>query len=90
MARSEQPRIVSGSRMGPWFALAFCTSIALIALVTRFETFEKEGAVVKWALAVICIALGMAGLALIACFTVPDKFTGTHAEGAMVRVTWDA
>ena len=93
-SRSEQPRIVSGSPMGPWFALAFCTSIALIAMVARFETFDKEGSVVKWALACICIALGLAGMALIACFAAPAKFTGTNVEGAMVcagrqrRLSW--
>ena len=87
--KEEQPRsartIIGGSRLKEWFALGFCTSIALIALVTRFGTFDNQRAIVKWALSVLCISLGLACLAVIANVLVPDKFTGTQVEGGMVR-----
>ena len=92
--REEQPRnntasntttiTIGVTRLGQWFALAFFASIALIALVTRFNDFSSERAVVKWALSVLCIVVGFAALAIIASFTVPDKFSGTQAEGGMV------
>ena len=87
MTGVEQPRdtIVTGtSRLSQWFAMAFFASIALIALTTRYNDFESETAVVKWALSVLCIAIGMSGLAIIASYTVPDKFSGTKVEGGMV------
>jgi hypothetical protein len=83
MASDQETRIV-GNRLGVWFALGAFSSIALVALVTRYDSFEDEQAVIKWALATFCIAIGMAGLALIATVAVSDKFTSTKGEGVMV------
>lgn len=94
----EQPRnntsnntttiTIGVTRLGQWFALGFFASIALIALVTRYNNdFSSQRAVVKWALTVLCIAVGFAALAIMATFTVPEKFSGTQAEGGMVRKT---
>lgn len=89
----EQPRSVNNSafnnstRLGQWFALAFFSSIALVALCTRYDKdFADERAVVKWALSVICIAVGMASLAVCATIAMPDKFNGTKLEGGMVCI----
>ena len=89
MTGVEQPRsTIAGntSRLSQWLALGFFVSIALIALTTRYNDFETENAVVKWALSVLCITLGISGLAIIASCTMPDKFTGTQMEGGMVRM----
>ena len=88
----EQPRegsttttiTIGVTRLGQWFALGFFASIALIALVTRYDDFETERAVVKWALSVLCITVGCTALAIIASMTVPDKFSGTNVEGGLV------
>lgn len=90
----EQPRnnnttatiTIGVSRLGQWFALGFFASIALIALVTRYDDLGNQKAFVKWVVSVLCIAIGMAGLAIIASMAVPDKFSGTKAEGGMVSI----
>ena len=67
-ARTNNSVVTGTSRLSQWFALAFFDSIALIALTTRYNDFESERAIVKWSLSVLCIALGMAGLAIMASF----------------------
>jgi hypothetical protein len=81
---NDQERTMAGNRLGPWFALGAFSSIALIALVTRYDSFGDEKAVIKWALATFCIAIGMAGLAIIATVAASDKYIGTKGEGVMV------
>jgi hypothetical protein len=72
-----------------WFALAAFTTIALVAMTSRFDgnisDATKEQCEIPWATTAMGVVLIISTLSLVGHFFVKDRFVGSLAEGGLVR-----
>jgi hypothetical protein len=76
-------------RCAQWFALAAFTTIALVAMTSRFNgnisDATKEQCEIPWATTAMGVALITSTVSLASHFVVKDRFVGSLAEGGLVR-----
>jgi hypothetical protein len=77
------------ARCSQWFALAAFTTIALVAMTSRFDgnisDATKEQGEIPWATTAMGVVLIVSTLSLVGHFLVEDRFVGSLVEGGLVR-----